>query len=176
MNKLRLKSNLASPVNGADAAGKGIFPAQAGHGQAPGNRIGRKYAYRLCLRWLAMIGLSSNFLFIAAAGLELAAAAANPTNSFSGHPAKSTAATPARTQAPGYNMTVRVRNPRCPSCLKALKTYLSSQNGVSKVFVDSIGSSKPEVAIKIKLALPKEHARLIEHIRARDFEILSTSP
>ncbi len=80
-----------------------------------------------------------------------------------------------RTHRHYYWLTVTVRNPHCPACLKSLKPYLLSQNGVRQVSIASLGSKAPSIAVKVQLDSVRNKPQVIKRLKARDFEIISFS-
>jgi hypothetical protein len=106
------------------------------------------------------------------------ATAAGP--SLSQEPAKPTANSRSKArQSPGsrgYWLDVTVKNPRCPACLKTLKTYLLALNGVQEVNINYLAGRDEKVDILVRLASSLQRARVIERIKAHDLEILDTKP
>jgi hypothetical protein len=74
----------------------------------------------------------------------------------------------------GYWLDVTVKNPRCPACLKTLKTYLLALNGVREVNINYLAGREETVDILVRLANSLQRARVIERIKAHDLEILNT--
>ncbi len=77
---------------------------------------------------------------------------------------------------PGYRLSVWVRNPRCPACLRTIKTYLLAKHGVRYVQINSLESKGPEVELAIVVDSDRLRSEVVDLIRTRDLEILRLKP
>lgn len=138
---------------------------------AKGMGLGRNTATTWAKGLAVAIVLGAAFLF----GRTAVASGPSPAavkSATAGRPQNLTA----KNKSPGHEcrLTITVRNPRCPACLKTLKTYLLALNGVRAVSIASLSTQKQKVDILILLAGATQGPRVIEVIKAHDLEILGT--
>jgi hypothetical protein len=104
------------------------------------------------------------------------ATAAGPEGAADQKSAKAPESTGGKRPTQDYWLTVTVRNPHCPACLKTLKVYLLALNGVKEVFINNLRAPKKNIDIKVRLAGAAQAARVIERVKAHDLEILGIKP
>src|ERR1700733_1571911 len=64
-----------------------------------------------------------------------------------------------------HKLTVTVRDPRCPACLKTLRTYLLALNGVQDVSVHYVEKKREKVEISIRMVSSLTNSRVISRIK-----------
>jgi hypothetical protein len=165
MKKLRLKSNLAASEVAQNAlpSKNPLFPFPCG-----ANGL-------LCLGLSLCMASCPGAAFYAAwpasaAGPSVAEGAADQKS------AKAPRSTGGKRPAQDYWLTVTVRNPNCPACLKTIKVYLLALNGVREVFINNLRAPEKNIDIKVRLAGAAQAARVIERVKAHDLEILGIKP
>ena len=89
--------------------------------------------------------------------------------------AKQTAHRSGKDSKSRYALRITVKNPRCPACLKTLKTYLLEIRGVKSVWVHPMGARDLKAVITVTLDKRSLSPRVIERIKAHDLQILNVS-